>query len=95
MYSSDLVWPCLLSYPAVQIQSANYYESVLKAVDTIGNCQRPVWSLGVSQSMHKITNLWKFEPNPSSKLRDDNERKNTLVTGSCVLLDAWFRDLKF
>ena len=30
---------------------------LLKAVDTIGNCQRPVFSLGVSQHMHKITNL--------------------------------------
>ena len=29
----------------------------LKAVDTIGNCQRAVFSLGVSQHMHKITNL--------------------------------------
>ena len=46
--------------------------------------------------MHKITNLWKFELNRSSKLLDNNERKkNTLVTRSCVLSDAWFRDLKF
>ena len=29
----------------------------LKIVDTIGNCQRPVFSLGASQHMHKITNL--------------------------------------
>ena len=29
----------------------------LKTVDTIGNCQRPVFSLGVYQHMHKITNL--------------------------------------
>ena len=41
----------------------------LKTVDTIGNCQRPVFSLGVSQHMHKITNVWKFELNWSSKLR--------------------------
>ena len=68
----------------------------LKAVDTIGNCQRPLFSLGVSQHMHKITNLWKFEPNRSSKLRDNNEiKKNALVTRSCVHLDGWFRDLKF
>ena len=33
----------------------------LKALDTFGNnCQRPVFSLCVSQHMHKITNLWKF-----------------------------------
>ena len=35
----------------------------LKTLDTFGNCQRPVFSLGVSQHMHKITNLWKFELN--------------------------------
>ena len=29
----------------------------LKTLDTIGNCQRPVFSLGVSQDKHKITNL--------------------------------------
>ena len=34
-----------------------FHLSVLKAVDTIGNCQRPVFSLGVSQHKHKITNL--------------------------------------
>ena len=32
----------------------------LEALDTFGNCQRPVFSLGVSQHMHKITNQWKF-----------------------------------
>ena len=47
----------------------------LKTLDTIGNCQRPVFSLGVSQHMHKITNLWKFELDWSSKLRDNYERK--------------------
>ena len=35
--------------------------SCLKTTDTIGNCQRPAFPLGVSQHMHKITNLWKFE----------------------------------
>ena len=30
---------------------------VLKAVDTIGNCQRLAFTVGVSQHMHKITNL--------------------------------------
>ena len=34
---------------------------VLKTMDTSGNCQRTVFSLRVSQHMHKITNLWKFE----------------------------------
>ena len=49
----------------------------LKTLDTIGNCQRPLSSLGVSQHMHIITNLWQFELNRSSKLRDNNERKIT------------------
>ena len=31
-------------------------------------CQRPAFSLGVSQHMHKITNLWKFELNRSHKV---------------------------
>ena len=50
---------------------------VLKALDTIGNCQRPVISLGVSQhDMHKIKNLWKFWGlNWSSNLQENNERK--------------------
>ena len=29
----------------------------LKAVDTIGNCQRLAFTVVVSQQMHKITNL--------------------------------------
>ena len=45
--------------------------------------------------MHKINYLWKFELDWSSELRDNYERKNTLVTRSCVLSDAWFRDLEF
>ena len=35
-----------------------------------------------------IKNPGKFELNWSSKLRDNNESKNTLVTRSCVLSDA-------
>ena len=59
------LWACLL---------AACFTS-LKAVDTIGNCQRLAFTVGVSQHMHKITNLWKFELNRSSNLRDNNERK--------------------
>ena len=44
----------------------------LKTVDTIGDCQRPVFSLCVSQHMHTKTNLYKFELNHSSKLRENN-----------------------
>ena len=47
--------------------------------------------------MHKITNLWKFWLHRSSKLRENNGRKNTLVAQSCVLSDAWkgFRSEEF
>ena len=59
----------------------------LKTLDTIGNCQRPVFSLGVSQHtcMHKITNLRKCELNWSSKLRDNKERtKHPCHTKLCA-----------
>ena len=36
---------------------------VLKTLDTIGNCQRPISSLGVSIHMYKITNLCEGGPN--------------------------------
>ena len=42
----------------------------------------------------RMANKIKYEIDRSSKLRDNNERKNTLVTRTCVLSDAWFRDLK-
>ena len=70
-------------------------KELLKAVDPNGNCQRLAFTVGVSQHMHKITYLWKFKVNWLSKLQDNNERKNTLVTLSCALSDALFRDLKF
>ena len=57
------------------------YAYKLKTLDIIGNCQRPVFSLAVSQHMHEVTN---FELNRSSKLRENSERKIILVTQSCV-----------
>ena len=56
----------------VLIQKLHYSPST-------SNCQRLVFTVGVSQRMHKITKLWKFELNRAWKLRDINERKNTLV----------------
>ena len=50
----------------------------LKTLDTIDNCQSPVFSLCVSQHAQN-NNLWKFELNWSSKLQEDNGGKNTLV----------------
>ena len=68
-------------------------ECFLKALDTFSNCQRPVFSLGVSQKKNKITSLWKFELNWSPKLWQNNERKKHTWCTSCVLSDAWIRDL--
>ena len=62
--------------------------STLKALYTFGNRRRvPVFSLGVSHHKHKITSLWKFGLKRSSKLRENDERKNTLVGRICVLSD--------
>jgi hypothetical protein len=44
-------------------------ERELKTLDTIGNFQRPVFSLAVSQHMHKTTSLWKFQLNRSSSFQ--------------------------
>ena len=64
--------------------------SSVKAMEPIGNCQRPVLYLVYLNILCR-----KYELNRSSELQDNNERKNTLVTQSCVLPDAWFRDLNF
>ena len=85
----------MVSHIQIIVRKKNITFHELKTVDTIGNCQRLAFTVGVSQHMHKTTNLWKFEVDRSSNLRDNNERKNTLVTRSFVRLDGWFRDLKF
>ena len=54
------------------------WDVILKTLDTFGNWQRPVFSLAVSQHLHKITNLWKFELNWISKLRDVNGRTSKM-----------------
>ena len=53
----------------------------VKTLNMFGNCQTPVFSLNVSQHVHKITNLRKFELNRSSKLLDNNERGTPLSHG--------------
>ena len=70
-YNTNQSWSCKMA--------TNLWNTLkcLKTVDTFGDFQRPVFSLAVSQHMHKITILWKFELNWSSKLRDNNERKKT------------------
>ena len=64
-----------MSFLTIAHQTTSRASTCLKTLETIGNCQRPVFSLGVSQHMHKITNLGKFKLNRSSKLRDNYKRK--------------------
>ena len=57
-------------------------------MDTIGNCQRPVFPLipvYLNIYMHKITNMWKFELNRLLKLRENNERNNPCHTKLCAI----------
>ena len=61
-----------LSFPEISTEQVS-----LKALEVFGNCRKPVFSLGVSQQMHKV-NLQKFWLNWASKFHDNNERKNTL-----------------
>ena len=48
-------------------------------METFGNCQRPVFSLGVSHIMHKIANMWKLGLNRSSTLQENNSLKTPLL----------------
>ena len=57
---------------------------VFEALNAFGT-QRPVFSLGVSLHMHKITSLRKFGLNWSLKLQENDERKNILVIQNSVL----------
>ena len=91
----NIITCCCLKTLLYRVSTMQSLKSYVKTLDTIGNCQRSVFSLGVSQHMHTITTLWELELKRFSKWRDENGRKNTFVTPSCVLSDAWFRDLKF
>ena len=48
--------------------------------------------LNVSQHMQKITNPMKIWAQPVFEV-NNNERKNTRVTSSCMLSDAWYQIL--
>ena len=71
-----LTW-CEMSIKPYRCLAINFKASSLKPLDTIGNYQRQVFSLGVSQHMHKITNPCNFEYNWSSKFRENNGLKKT------------------
>ena len=73
--ASDYNWHYIITGISFFINKQTDKLICLKAVDTSGNCQRIAFTVGVSQHMHKITHLWKFELNRSSNLWDNNERK--------------------
>ena len=54
-------------------------DSLFKALDTFGYCQRPVYS-----NMHKIINLWNCLLILSSMLQESNAIKTTLVPQICM-----------
>ena len=56
---------------------------LIKTLDTIGNCQRPVFSLGGSQHMHKITTV-KVWAQLVAKLRDNESRKKIPLSNQVV-----------
>ena len=64
LYQAETNWG--LKYPRIWLDSVKRAGEIvawkdvffkLNAVDTIGNCQRLAFTVGVSQHMHKITNL--------------------------------------
>ena len=57
----------------------------LKALHTFSNCQRPVFSCGVSQHMHRTVHLWQFDSIGCRFWRDNNGRKKyNCHTKSCA-----------
>ena len=72
----------------------------LKTLDSIGNCQRPVFSLGVSQHMHKITNLWKFVLNWSREksceriMEEKTSLSHKLCAFRCLILRPQILNLR-
>ena len=75
----------LVSIAVLWISNRRYFTplfSMLKTIDTFSNV-KDQYSHLVCLDMHKITNLWKFGLIWSSKLRENNERNNTIVT-KCV-----------
>ena len=58
--------------------------SIFKTLDTSGNCQRPFFSLGVSQNKHiKPVTVW---AQLFIEIAREQCKKNTLVALLCALL---------
>ena len=55
--SSPLLITKKVFMPTIILSSCQQCAVPLKTHDTFDKCQRPVFSLNVSQHMHKITNL--------------------------------------
>ena len=69
-------------------------------VDTFGNCQRPVFSLGVCQHMHTILKLWKFFLTKTSQFGCVDgivNQKINLVAAKCLSTKStiiWYENKK-
>ena len=72
--------PSFMKVMYVSIEEELWIIYSLRALETFGNCQRSVFSLGVSQHMHKINC---FE-NLSLKLQENYERKKPCCTNLCA-----------
>ena len=60
-----------------QTSISNFHHAKFQILP-IGNCQKPLFTLAIFQHMQDITNMWKFELNQSSKLRDNVKEKTPL-----------------
>ena len=65
IFNSGLLWWMhgIMAFPPNSSPVDLHFLTALKTLDTIGNCQRLTFTVGVSRHMHKITNLWKLELN--------------------------------
>ena len=61
------------------IITQQHAHGAVRALETFVNCQRPVFSLGASQIVYKLTNLWTLWLNWLSNLKENNEWKTHLL----------------
>ena len=74
-----LLW--IAQCDTVRKNNIQLLKNYVMALDTFGCCQRPVSSHGVSQC--KITNLWSWTHNWSSKLQENNKKDKTPFFSVC------------
>ena len=71
----------------------NHDTCFVTALDTFGNCQRPVFSLGVSQHGHKITNLWIGRRSCKRIMEEKTLLSHKLCAFRCLLSRPHLRSL--